>query len=30
MSTNSLAKKLDELIGKSLTLGDALNSIRLN
>lgn len=29
MSTKSLAKKLDELIDKPLTLGDVLNSIRL-
>lgn len=29
MTTNSLAKKLDEIIGTPLTLGSVLNSIRL-
>jgi transcriptional regulator with XRE-family HTH domain len=29
MNTKSLAKKLDELAGKPLTLGNTLNSIRL-
>lgn len=29
MTTNNLATKLDDLIGKPLTLGNVLNSIRL-